>query len=399
MFGSEILEVAAGLTFFFLLASLLCTALLEALEGFWRGRARALEQGLHLLLQEPQHVEAIYNHALISGLYIGKYRADKRQPTQESGTAAPSDKPQLPTYIPTPLFATALLDLLIRTSSDPEAATQPTRLDMPALRAAAVAHRDSAAGQMLFALVNTAGSDVASILKGVEAWFDGAMDRVSGRYKRRTQTLLFWAGLATAAALNLDAITITQALARDHALRAVAVAQAEKATAPSAANDDEDAGARAAALSNQIREIGYPVGWKAGWPKPQSELRVDAQGQCVRAPARSKPSTLPTPPLRALANGFASEPNSQGCRYQLGWRVVPMILGWLATALAVMLGAPFWFDVLNRIMIVRSTIKPDQKSPPEAPPEGYPPGYPHVGPTPLAAGRPDDPPPAVTRNQ
>ena len=225
------------------------------------------------------------------------------------------------------------------------------------------------------------------------------MDRVSGRYKRRIQTLLFWAGLATAVALNLDAITITQALARDHALRAVAVAQAEKATAPSAAKDGEDAAARTAALSSQIREIGYPVGWRAGWPKPQSEPRLDAQGQCVKVSGRSEPSKLPVP-LRALANGFASEPNSLGCRYDLGWKVVPMIVGWLATALAVMLGAPFWFDVLNRIMIVRSTIKPDQKSPPEAPPEGYPPGYPaHIGPAPLAAGRPDDPPPAVNRNQ
>jgi hypothetical protein len=31
-----------------------------------------------------------------------------------------------------------------------------------------------------------------------------------------------------------------------------------------------------------------------------------------------------------------------------------------------MLGAPFWFDVLNKFMIVRSTIKPKEKSPDEA---------------------------------
>ena len=169
MFGSEILEVAAGLTFFFLLTSLLCTALLEALEGFWRGRARALEQGLHMLLQDPRHVEAIYNHALISGLFVGKYRAHGTRQGEARQTATPPDKLRLPTYIPTPLFATALIDLLIRTSGDRETATQPTRLDMPALRAAAVAHQGSAAGQMLLALVNTAGSDVANVQKGVEA--------------------------------------------------------------------------------------------------------------------------------------------------------------------------------------------------------------------------------------
>jgi hypothetical protein len=31
-----------------------------------------------------------------------------------------------------------------------------------------------------------------------------------------------------------------------------------------------------------------------------------------------------------------------------------------------MLGAPFWFDVLNKFMVIRSTVKPYEKSPPEA---------------------------------
>jgi hypothetical protein len=37
-------------------------------------------------------------------------------------------------------------------------------------------------------------------------------------------------------------------------------------------------------------------------------------------------------------------------------------LGWLITALAVSLGAPFWFDTLNRLMVIRSTVKPHEKS-------------------------------------
>jgi hypothetical protein len=34
----------------------------------------------------------------------------------------------------------------------------------------------------------------------------------------------------------------------------------------------------------------------------------------------------------------------------------------LITAIALSLGAPFWFDVLNKFMVVRSTIKPHEKS-------------------------------------
>jgi hypothetical protein len=31
------------------------------------------------------------------------------------------------------------------------------------------------------------------------------------------------------------------------------------------------------------------------------------------------------------------------------------------TACAVSMGAPFWFDVLNKISVVRSTIKPQER--------------------------------------
>jgi hypothetical protein len=44
----------------------------------------------------------------------------------------------------------------------------------------------------------------------------------------------------------------------------------------------------------------------------------------------------------------------------------PTVLGLLITAFAISLGAPFWFDLLNKFMIVRATVKPKEKSPDEA---------------------------------
>ena len=46
-----------------------------------------------------------------------------------------------------------------------------------------------------------------------------------------------------------------------------------------------------------------------------------------------------------------------------GW--MTRVVGWILTAFAISLGAPFWFDVLNKIMVVRSTVKPKEKSPDE----------------------------------
>ena len=45
------------------------------------------------------------------------------------------------------------------------------------------------------------------------------------------------------------------------------------------------------------------------------------------------------------------------------------VIGWLFTAFALSLGAPFWFDMLNKVMVVRSTVKPSEKSPDKAPDE------------------------------
>jgi hypothetical protein len=37
-------------------------------------------------------------------------------------------------------------------------------------------------------------------------------------------------------------------------------------------------------------------------------------------------------------------------------------VGILVTGLAISQGAPFWFDVLNKFMVIRSTVKPSEKS-------------------------------------
>src|SRR5206468_2357570 len=46
--------------------------------------------------------------------------------------------------------------------------------------------------------------------------------------------------------------------------------------------------------------------------------------------------------------------------------LVLAFVGWFATALALSLGAPFWFDLLNKFMVIRSTVKPHEKSPEES---------------------------------
>jgi hypothetical protein len=61
------------------------------------------------------------------------------------------------------------------------------------------------------------------------------------------------------------------------------------------------------------------------------------------------------------------------------------------TALAIALGAPFWFDVLNKFMVVRSTVKPREKSQEEGSEDRAPRGPRVVAGTGPAATAPDAP--------
>ena len=53
--------------------------------------------------------------------------------------------------------------------------------------------------------------------------------------------------------------------------------------------------------------------------------------------------------------------DSGGWVDQLRWH----FFGWILTALAISLGAPFWFDLLNKFIVIRSAVKPHEKSPEE----------------------------------
>ena len=90
------------------------------------------------------------------------------------------------------------------------------------------------------------------------------------------------------------------------------------------------------------------------------------------------PTTAQAPQQAATANGAAAKPaptltdiadqvsQVRSLGLPIGWQNTPFVwwapLGWLLTAIGVSLGAPFWFDLLNKFMVVRSTVKPQEKS-------------------------------------
>lgn len=355
MFGSEILEVAVGLALLFLIVSLICTAAREGLEAIMRTRAMDLERGIRELLDDPDGsrlAKTLFDHPMIYALFGGKYDPDNlRQTVTLTGEGERFHmrflkRRNLPSYIPAGHFAAAIIDIVARGPSTPPPYPVPdaqppvplgTALSVDALRSAAASFPNEKIKRAMLSAIDFAEGDLAKVKVNLENWFNGTMDRASGWYKRRTQVILFFMGLFAAAALNIDAIEITKRLYHDDPLREAVVAQAERvaeAGKDAAGNPLFLQGKDLPELREELDSIGYPIGWWNWWPDPQS--RPD---DCIK-PVECK-RTLPT-----------------AIKLQIG-------LGWFITALAAMLGAPFWFDLLNKFMVIRSTVKPHEKSPEE----------------------------------
>ncbi len=379
MFNSSILDVAAGLVFVFLTLSLICSAANEGIESFLKKRSKNLERGIRELLGDlslqaasstrpngtagppvpdqpgatdgnkaadqtsTDFVELLYNHGLINSLYRGKYGE------------TPLGK--LPSYIPAANFALAVLDL--RKSVKPLPRNLQSALD---------------------AFEMKAKGDLDMLQRELENWYDSSMDRVSGWYKRQTQMIVVALGLVAAMVLNVDSLYIARRLSTDPNLRQSVARMAEEAAkhppqnqtsqasstvtgtpasdqgTPSATPSQPQSGQTASPASEadavaQIRSnlqtldgVGLPLGWQ--------DFTADFRARRA-AQARALKQQGKTP---ANESRFA-------VYLEAGMEAVKMHgVGWIITALAVSLGAPFWFDMLNKIMVVRATVKPAEKS-------------------------------------
>jgi hypothetical protein len=217
-----------------------------------------------------------------------------------------------PSYIPSRTFSLALWNIASTVGQAGPGVAAVTR-DLGKIRATVAAFPNEDVKRALLTLIDEAGNDFDRARENVERWYDDVMDRVSGGYKRRTQWILLVLALGLAAGLNVDTLKIAGRLYSDTPLRETLAATAE---GYAAAGRESGQAADKAIQENfaVLQGLGLPIGWTE--------------------------ADRPASPASFLAK----------------------ILGLLLTAMAVSLGAPFWFDVLNKFMVVRSTIKPREKS-------------------------------------
>lgn len=308
MFGLEMLDVLIGLATIYMVFGIACTAIVEAVVSWLSVRSRNLETALQEFLAGDHRggesfVQAFYAHPLVQALSKG-----------EDGR---------PSYIPAPVVGQVVEALLHADSLG-----KTLRGAVEALPGDRQSNRIKG---LLDSLVTQAEDDATRFRKAVESHFNATMDRASGWFKRYTQNVALAVAAVLVLGANVDTVAIASALASDPAarLKLVEIAQdrvQQGRADEAAAKSEQDAAAVQIAL----------------------EKTTAAQLQLQQA---------------------ANQMESAGL--QLGWRFLPQtagdilskLAGLIISIVAISLGAPFWFSVLQRFMQVRAAgVAPEEKS-------------------------------------
>ena len=270
-------DVAIGLTFCYLSLGLMASSVKEMTSGWMNWRGKRLREALQALLDHGPG-------ALRGGqtLFAAVFR---------HGLICPDAGDREPSYISARNFSAALTSALVQVPGP-----QPL---LEQLGASIAELPEGRVKSSLQALLTQAQGDLDRFDAGVERWFDDAMDRLSGAYKRLCGRFLLGIGVVVAVGFNIDSIEIAGFL----------------------------------------------------WKNPQVAAVLADQAQTAAA-AASTPAAVASAPTELIAS-------LQAAAVPFGWgpgvRVGPLkVLGWLATALAVSLGAPFWFDILGRMLNLRA---------------------------------------------
>ncbi|SPE55150.1 exported hypothetical protein [Verrucomicrobia bacterium] len=413
MLGSTILEAATGLAFVYLLFSLFASAINEALLGHLvHLRARVLEDSLKSLLsntgsKSPPIVEmgrTIW--AMVSSL--GRLFTPKKRPSDPApqGFAQRllehplvkgliTDRQACPTYLPASTFADAALATLAEPVPSPSgvvaqaAEAGPTAATAVATGSGAFQSLSLATvasgvdkladdhAQKLFRSLLAGAKDLAEARERLMIWFNESMERVSGAYKRYTQFWLYvWATLIVLC-LNVDTIDIARRLLADAQFRTTladsATSFVTRTNVQAALNQEQASGAQppggpartsgtnldvtpvsAAQLQEDISNLKLPLGWAQcakpglgdsvpGWVITHFPVRLE-----LTEPGTNHPPNLL---VSGILSGTAECPHTP----QEWWLKA---FGLLITIGAVSQGAPFWFDLLNKVANLRAGGRP-----------------------------------------
>ncbi len=306
MTGFETLEIVIGLVFVYLLFSILVTLVVEYISAASSLRAKNLKRIIQRALDENgSNLSAVfYNHPSIK--YLGK--KDGHMPSNIN-----SDK-----------FAKVVLDL-IRTGGDLQQLGKTSALDekeAPITKALdAIPMLGSETKSLLKSMAKEASEDINDFGKRLESMFNETVERGQGWFNREIKKVTFVVSIVCAIALNIDSVAIYHQLSANADLRT------------------QIANGAADYMKSKDSPVDPDMG--VSYDSAQSKLIKFYEGGL-------KENT------NMLKIGWDDAAWSY---FTTGYNFLMSLLGWLISGLAISLGAPFWFDLLNKLVALRSAGK------------------------------------------
>lgn len=307
MTAFAILDLVIGIIFIYFLLGLFCSSVLEIIAGVIRLRAKTLNAWVRDAFKTGNLGNLILNHKLIDGL------------TENGRIAA---------YIPADKFARALLDIVASGNNPNRPYTIETLTN-------AVQNTDLLSDdfkRVLLQCIAQGGQDIDSAKKFIEGWFNDSMERVTGTYKKKARFVILIISIVTSISLNVDTIALSKFLYAH----------------PDVSKQ----------LANRAGEVTLDTAYQA-WIHHIEEFQRDsliAWTEIQRANEQFERNTHEANAIRAeldsynLPLGWAAFKDDIKAPYYL----LTKIIGIALTALAVSLGAPFWFDVLGKLVSLRA---------------------------------------------
>ncbi len=348
----QILTVVIGIIFVLLLLSLLATTLMELLSSFFSLRSRNLLKALRNMLASSDKNEVLVQEFQRNSLY--------RHLTQQYGRGSGFSGPS---YMSAETFQSILFDVVLKGEGTDQLEQKIEALPDEDLR------------NVLSQLLRESDGQLDLFRLEVQNWYNNVMDRAAGWYKRYTQKILLFMGLGIAVIFNADTVALYDRLSNDPETLNQLVAAAEQyvQTRDKAGPPSSTPGARP--------EINAPAPTTDdGATAPSDTFGTTDFGQA--APTTGYQPSEPTPVTYAYSGDDVAERDFRESLEDLkgllnneiaeirrplgmGWEGVSLrrlsaydlatkFLGFILTALAISMGAPFWFDLLKKLVNIRS---------------------------------------------
>lgn len=413
MAGNVALDIVIGLVFIYLLYSLYATVLMELIASFLSLRAQNLRYALRRMLTEETtyknspftrfFVQLLSTFSRITGAAINQQNPDLLDKFFEQPTIKYLSSGGLgstPSYISAENFTKALIDTI---KIDNLEAGTLVAIEKGLIESELLKLKPNTQKHLL-SLLSDANNDLEKFRILVEKWYNDTMERATGWYKQTTQSLLIIIGFFLAFSFNVDTLSIVQKLSKDDEARnnlvslAVEFSERNRSVSANPLSPVDSANAKEAleslkatkkSLEDDIKNtqnilssawnipasIPYykngvsPDSIKKGYIKttlvykgkevvsiiPQS-LDITA----LKASVNTSCSLTPDSTLTEMKTDKKVEPKPEGVfeinSFKYKWEYFwGHFWGYILTVLALSLGAPFWFDLLNKLVKLRSS--------------------------------------------